>query len=180
MNGLYAVGKRYSEFQTGLEGGQIGFDGSWTMVLNLPQMTKKEAESIRFGRAQISFVVVQDRLFFLVKFGDMPLADIPFEPALYKEPQDYGDVVEGEGISVLVLGVDSSNGELKVIRYMGLSTVQSNALHKACRELDRKNRPQSLVKYTRHLESIYKEYPRAEDLLRHVEPSNTMVFEGGK
>ena len=49
MNGLYAVGKRYSEFQTGLEGGQIGFDGSWTMVLNLPQMTKKEAESIRFG-----------------------------------------------------------------------------------------------------------------------------------
>lgn len=143
-------------------------------------MTKEEEDAIHYGELKISFVVVRDRLFILGQFGDMPLADMPFEPALYESPQEFCDCEEGEGAAVLVLGIDSHSGTLKVIRLLGLSTELSNALHKTCRELDAKHRPLNKAEYLKSLEDIYKDFPQPAFLLSRVKPGHTMVFPGGR
>lgn len=180
MAGLYTLGGVYPEFLTGQTGGRISYDGTWTFYLYLPHMTSEEEQSIHYGDISISFAVVQDRLFILAKFGDIHLTDMPFEPALYESPQEFFNCEEGEGAGVLILGIDSYSGMLKVIRLLGLSTELSNALHRTCRELDAKHRPQNKAEYLKDLQDIYEKYPQPDDLMPLVEPGHTMVFEGKK
>ena len=117
-------------------------------------------------------------LFFLFKAGDIEWADAPFEPRLYESPMDYPEIVDSStGAALTLYIVDTSSGKLMGLRTIGLGNEFSNRLHASCREMN-KVRLLTKEQYSKHVQEIYRRYPRSEDMLKCVKPENIFIIAG--
>lgn len=123
----FYVGHRYPKWRTGNDGFILEWDNSAGFILYAFLNSPSVEEVAQFQtdvELEVCYKTVYDVCFFTFRFGDMPWADCPFAPALYKEAGReavFDDIPEGQGLAVTILLIDSSCGELKTIRVVALS-----------------------------------------------------------
>lgn len=127
------VGKPYKEGVTRYNQG-IKFDftqagGNLYLFLNKPAMS--EIESIKNGKLQVGFCTRGEAIFMLFKFKGMEWMDAPYTVHLSKKLESLEQLDIGMGYSLMIHLVDASNGILKVLRLVGMSTSFSSKLRKA-------------------------------------------------
>lgn len=172
----YIVGKKYERWATGENFIQAHYDGiAWQFVIGFPDISDAELKNINDGSIGASFVTTEGCLFLLLKVGDIPWCDAPYEPRLEPDDLFYPRYNPGTGIPLMIMGVDTTNGELKALRVVGLGHVLSQKLHQTCRDI-KKKKDFSLPKYDSKLQSIYQKYPVSEAFLSLVEPGNIYIL----
>lgn len=160
------VGKRYPAMQTDHAIMQLGYSGIWNLFMGLPHITDEELQDYRHGRLQMALADVNGLLFVLYRFGNQPWCDVPFEPRFHPEPREFPQMEDASlGVPMLICLFDTSMGELKVCRLVGLPNELTERLHARCRELDTK-RPLDIASYDWKLQQAYRRYRRSSDLLR--------------
>lgn len=116
------------------------------------------------GRLEVRFKDVDGVGFFAIKFGEQPWADCAFSPNLYPDEPKFEKPPVGKTYALHVMLVDTSVGELKVLRTVALG-----------RDFSEKFRQWGLVSldknigrlfYNRVIEETFKKYPEPETLAR--------------
>lgn len=150
----YPDGTRFDFLQTG---------AMLNIFMDFP--TSNEVEEIRSGKFELGFYEEEDIIFFLFRFGRSQFMDAPY--TVHKsEPFTFNEIQSGTGFSLTVTLVDGTNGIIKAIRYVGLSTDFSNRLKKAVERLEKQ--PFSASQYTEKLQQVYKNYS-TEDLVQRAD-----------
>ena len=171
-----SVGCKYPEWATNNVLIQANFSGGlWELVVGFPEITKEEVHELQMGDFQMTFAYINSALFLLFKVGKMAWCDSPFEPRFYNPPQSYDLIEAGMGAPLLLYSVDTTTGELKAIRMMGLGNVLTNKLHTLCSEIDAK-RPINMEKYHYAVNRVYSKYPTSDAMLKEVNPQNIFML----
>lgn len=94
----YKAGDFRSEWRTGQEYVQADYlDPWWQIVVGYPGITEQEISDITRGPLRLGFVRINDSLFFLLKAGNNPWFDAPYEPRFKMNQLDYQtNIPEGE------------------------------------------------------------------------------------
>lgn len=95
----YKAGDFRSEWRTGQEYVQADYlDPWWQIVVGYPGITEQEISDITRGPLRLGFVRINDSLFFLLKAGNNPWFDAPYEPRFKMNQLDYQtNIPEGKG-----------------------------------------------------------------------------------
>ena len=130
-----AVGEKYIKFKDNSEG--IKFDmsdsgGIITILFNKP--TQDEVDNIKNGDLQFGLFIKDGIIFLLTKFGSMQWMDAPYHIALSPALTRLKEIGEGKGYGINIIFADTSSGEIKVLRYIGLNTKFSRKLKEAIEE----------------------------------------------
>lgn len=172
---IYTVGEFIPMLKTGEIQMRAMYDGTWTIFVLFPNMSKQEAININSGAVSVGFVVIEDELFLLGKLGEIPWFDTPFEPARCQS-ETYPDFEEGAGVPILFVGADSNTGVIQSIRLIGASNAMSNALHAVCRDMKTQHSPLDIKKQNAHYDKIYRKYPSSEAMLKEANPNHFTVI----
>lgn len=166
---VYTVGKKYGEWATQQDGYILEYgENGFTLYCMLPNVSADERKQFSENKPiEVRYSIIADICFFCFKFGDMPWADCPFSPAIYK---DAGRVVhfpmlhENEGYSLTVLLIDSATGELLYIRLIGMEHEFSAKWTEWAASVA--NVPMSREEYSGRVDEIYKSYTTQEVVLQ--------------
>lgn len=141
-----------------------------------PGITEQEISDITRGPLRLGFVRINDSLFFLLKAGNNPWFDAPYEPRFKMNQLDYQtNIPEGKGAPMLICAVDTASGELKEMRVISLGHLQSEHLHQHCRELDQK-RPMNPSTYNMMVDRIYQQYPSSDLMARLIRAEDIIMI----
>ena len=89
-------------------------DPWWQIVVGYPGITEQEISDITRGPLRLGFVRINDSLFFLLKAGNNPWFDAPYEPRFKMNQLDYQtNIPEGKGAPMLICAVDTASGGTK-------------------------------------------------------------------
>lgn len=158
---VLSVGKCYPEWQ----GQQDGYRIEWTETgLTLCVMFNgiSDYEKSQFStqnKLTIRYIIIDDVCYFTFMFGEMPWADCPFSPALYRtigQHTTFPDIEEYKGLSLTVLLIDTSTGELCGIRIIGLGHDFSVGWKNWAQEAALK--PLPFAEYHRQIDKAYRDY----------------------
>ena len=118
----FHVGMRESKWATGFDGGVIEFgDNGLLLYVFLKAITEKELdEYTNDSRFNLRFSIIENICFFVARFGKGGIFDLPFSPSIYEKPALVHELALEQGIALTVFIIDSSVGELKNIRFIGL------------------------------------------------------------
>lgn len=112
------------------------------------------------GRLEIRFKDVDGIGFFTVKFGEQPWSDCAFSPNLYPDEPKFEKPPIGKTYALHVMLVDTSVGELKVLRTVALGREFTEKFRLWClASLDKNIGWHS---YNRVIEETFKKFPRPE------------------
>ena len=96
-------------------------------MVGYPGITEQEISDITRGPLRLGFVRINDSLFFLLKAGNNPWFDAPYEPRFKMNQLDYQtNIPEGKGAPMLICAVDTASGELKEMRVSHSATYSLN------------------------------------------------------
>lgn len=173
----YKAGDFHPEWRTGQEYVQADYlDPWWQIVVGYPGITEQEISDITRGPLRLGFVRINDSLFFLLKVGNNPWFDAPYEPRFKMNKLDYQtNIPEGKGAPMLICAVDTASGELKEMRVISLGHLQSEHLHQHCRELDQK-RPMNPSTYNMIVDRIYQQYPSSDLMARLIRAEDIIMI----
>jgi hypothetical protein len=163
----FEVGKLFEEGKTQYsEGTRFDFrqDGA-VLILFFDRPTSQEIEQIKTGRFEIGFFEKDEIIFMLSRLGSMNYIDAPYSVHLSK-PFSFDELREGMGFGLNIFLVDASNGILKALRYIGLSTDFSCRLQKAI--VGQKTMKFDRRAYDMKLQHIYANYS-TNDLVGRAE-----------
>ncbi|BAL01910.1 hypothetical protein OBV_p-00550 (plasmid) [Oscillibacter valericigenes Sjm18-20] len=158
---VLSVGEIYPEWcvkQDGyiLEYGENGF----VLYAMLNGISPVEREQFNPGAEfAIRYEIINDVCLFCFRFGNMPWADCPFSPALYKAAGQNIELpqIEGsEGFPLTVLLIDTSSGELCGIRLIGLGHELSRNWREWAQEAIKKDL--SRDEYNSQIDGIYRDF----------------------
>lgn len=174
--GFLAVGKCYDQWKTGMDGlFQLNYtENDWRLVVGFNKIRPDEVEDFRRGAASITFTVIDGCLFLLAKFGRQNWLDTPYEPRLSNETMNFRSFEGDLGAPLTVIAVDTSNGEVKSLRMIGLGHVLSNHLHESCAKLQ-KNTDFDLSRYRSKINKIYQRYPQSADMVKTANPADLFI-----
>lgn len=101
-------------------------DGGAIMLIKMRSPTNREQRAVNTGTTQFRFVVVDDIIFFLAKFGVLNWMDAPY----YAKISNYHiDPPKAPlGLSLHVMLIDAKTGVLAAQRLIGLDTTFSCTL----------------------------------------------------
>lgn len=122
---VLTVGQRYPEWKTKQDGYRLEWnEGGLVLFAMLNGISIDEKEQFAPQKElAVRYTVIEDVCYFTFRFGDMPWADCPFSSALYRtagQKPTFPDIEENEGLSLTVLLIDTSTGELCRMRLIGL------------------------------------------------------------
>lgn len=160
----FSVGTRYPEYATGTDAIRCAVTASGiTLIVSLAGISASEETQFQQGAPlELRFCTVRGVFFWLVKFGDMEWMDAPYNPAL-GEPVELDLIDDGEGFALTVLLFDSTTGELRNVRLIGLGTDFSRAVRREIQGLLAD--PLLAPVYDSVLASVMSAYP-TRDLVR--------------
>ena len=104
-------------------------------------------------------ITMNNIIFLTFKFGDLPWMDAPYTPHLSKNLHfdDFNDLKDdGKGLSLIVYLIDSDNGQIKVMRLLGMDNKFSRSLIKDISEISQKEFDQ--FTYHADLSQVYCKY----------------------
>jgi len=120
---LFSVGMVDDIWANGVDGAFMDFTGNYLLLyvflsnISDEEMTGYGADS----RFNIRFVEKDDICFFITKFELCSTIDCPFSPCIYDNPPSYDNPPEeGQGLALHIFLIESTKGELKCIRTIGL------------------------------------------------------------
>lgn len=164
----YEVGKCY-DAAIREEGTQFDLadDGAFlTVYFSRP----KEKEIEQFGSEnpfEFRFVTLQGVMMCIFRIGTLNWMDAPYTPHLSQNLMKFTLPNEGQGLSLTLSLFDCSNGELKKLRYMSMSTGFTKKFF--AEAMDLKMKPFSKNEYFASLNDIYAKYS-VKDLLKLSSP----------
>lgn len=123
-------------------------------------LTQDEISEYQAGKpARFGLVHIKGIVLLLIKFGKLNMMDVPYNPNVGNMPLIIDDntlIKEGEYLMMSLVLVESSTGEVKHLRAIGIGSKYSNALFKALRRMKADNYP--LDEYNNRLNQIYSNY----------------------
>lgn len=163
------VGREYEKFRTRQDGYRMEWsDNGLTLYVLLNGITELEMEQFKTEKSfEIRPFEVENILFFCVKFGDMEWGDCSFTRAAHKSSLDVPEISEGTGLSLTIVVADTSNGEVKSLRIIGLGTKISKVFKNFCE----KEFEYSFEDTMRMIDMIYMRYS-TRDLVRMSDSIN--------
>jgi len=177
---VLSVGKRYPEWQ----GAQDGFRIEWSetglilcAILNGISEDEREQFSPQTSLT-VRYTVIGDVCYFTFLFGAMPWADCPFSPALYHavgQNPTFPVIEDGQGLSLTVLLIDASTGELCGVRLIGLGHDFSLKWKEWAQEAAKK--PLDFAEYNRQIDRVYREYASVDLALMGGDNMNEYVVQ---
>lgn len=124
----YEVGKCYVDFK-GNEGIKFDItDQGANLIIKFNNPSESEIENIKKGNVKVALYSENDVILFLIKFGSEQWMDAPYNINLSKHLNKLEKINFGEGLALNIYFSNSINGELKVIRTLGLPTLFSKQL----------------------------------------------------
>lgn len=111
---------------------------------------------------EIRFKDIDGIGFFCVKFGDLPWSDCSFTPNFYPEIPKFVQPEQGMTYALNVMLIDTSNGELKVLRTIALGREFSNHFRSWCLASLEKNISKRY--YGRVVEETFRKFATSESL----------------
>lgn len=137
---MYSVGMKLQEFATGEDGGGIAIDGEmFTLFIALKNPSLIERKEFCGKDFEIRIVHYQNIIIFPYRFGKLNWGDFCYNPHI-SEKIDASKVYKtGEGMVIIAILIDSTDGTILNLKVSKLSTFFSNTLNKAIREEQVKN-----------------------------------------
>lgn len=166
------VGKPYAINVKGTEGVILDYtEGGFQLSVIYNGMSEAEANDLKEGHYKFGICTMNGILFFCSQFGTkINMSEAPFHFGLYSDPKGKiesmtkpEELVDGMGMALDVLGIDSSNNILKSYRRIGLSTEISKELVRIC--MKQANTSMSKTEFGATLNKIFSQYS-SEDLYR--------------
>ncbi len=162
----YEVGELYSPTRTRWpQGSDYNFrSGGHELRLFLPDLTEREIEQVRSGRAEFRIFIRGGLLILVYRFGDMPWSDASYNWHMVSEeeqttPEDPVDPTMGAALTVLL--IEANTGVIKAMRLIGLQHDFTLALHRLIRlQIDQ---PWDHEDYLRRIAETYRIYS-SEDM----------------
>lgn len=106
---------------------------------------------------QMKLATEDNIIFFLLKFGNMPWMDAPYNINLSKNLTELPKIEDGMGLAARVYLIDTSTGKIEAIRLLGLSTNISRMLIRLIEE--QRNMPFNISEYVNKIREIYSKKP---------------------
>lgn len=147
--------------------------GGHELLLIWKNPTRSEVRAVRKGPMEVALVVVEEVILLLYRIkGAAQWSDAPY--TWHRVPEDQRgelpmrpeEISDGEGAALQVILVQANGGQVKALRLVGLGTEFSRKLHQAIR--DQARREWDPRQYDERLASVYRSFPRVEDLLKEA------------
>lgn len=136
-------------------------DESATLLVCFNHPDKEEVEQFKSEKSfEIRFIQLKNVIMITTKIGNLNWMDAPYTPHLSKNLSKIPIVNNGQGLALTLVLVDSSNGEVKAIRLIGLSTKFSQKL--LGRIMEEKVKSFDLPEYDLSLNNIFMSYSTKE------------------
>ena len=169
----YRVGKRYPQWMTGNNLIRMEYNGTFfELAYGFPAPTAEEIKEFQTGSIAVTASVIRDCLFFLLKFGESPWQDTPFEPLFYPDEMPFDSYFPADqGISLLNILIDTNTGTIIGMRQIGLTNVLSSFLMEFCEQRKKQRMAFDIIVYEKTIDKIYEEYPSSEAMLTTTNPN---------
>lgn len=159
----YQVGQRIPEWANRIDGCIMEYDdmSGLTLYYFLNSPNETEAASFLCDRPfQITFTPITDVGFFCFRIGQLPWSDCVFSPNAYSRRPALEPIAPRKGYALTVLLIDSSSGEIKSIRLIGLGSDFSIKFREWCLEV--LDKEVSNEHYAAVTQSVFQRYNSAE------------------
>lgn len=164
---LLATGDRIEKYRGVCDGVMFDMaDDGGTLLVLFRNPSAEETEQIKKGKLRFGLYIKEGIIFMLSKFGSLAWTDAPYHAALSKKLTRMENLAPSKGYGVVIVLIDTANGEVKALRQVGLGTEYSKKL----REAIEKQRTElfSAGEYNRKLNETYTNYS-TEDMVRFSE-----------
>lgn len=129
--------------------------GNPTLIIQLPNLTAEEIQSVKSGEAQFKVIGLDGVIFWLVKLGTMEWMDVPYSPHLDKGIT-IPEIPDGTGLAIQIILVEATTRIVKVLRLVTAPTNVSRAFLKDVQaELQQ---PFNFNEYGLKVQKIYASY----------------------
>lgn len=155
---VYTVGKKVDSFVLHEECVQFDIDNvGATMLVFFNQPTQKEIEQFNTDKSfEIRFVELEDVIMVVAKIGSLNWVDAPYNVHLSQNLSEFTLPDKDTGLALTLILVDAYSGEIKSIRFMGLSTNFTKKLLNAT--IEQKSKSFNETEYDKNIASIYAKY----------------------
>jgi len=155
---LYSVGEKRPEFAIRQDSIVFDIDDSGAVLYALfNKPTQKEIDAYKEGEPlEVRMTTIHDIIFMLFKFGSNPWIDAPYSPHLSVDLTRALALSDDAGYALTVILADSSTGEVKGLRYIGIPRNFSEKLNSEIGVL--RGIPFSRKEYDDWLGNIYATY----------------------
>lgn len=154
----YEVGQVIDNFKHHAEWTQFDLaDDGATMIVFFNRPTNNEIEQFKAGKSfEIRFVELKDVIMITAKIGNLNWMDAPYTPHLSKHLTKFQFPNENQGLGLTLMLVDAVTGEIKHIKFLGLSERFTKKLYGTVMELKVKEFDKN--SYIAVLNSIFTSY----------------------
>lgn len=154
----YEVGQVIDNFKHHAEGTQFDLaDDGAAMIIFFNRPTNNEIEQFKAGKSfEIRFVELKDVIMITAKIGNLNWIDAPYTPHLSKNLTKFQLPNENQGLGLTLMLVDAVTGEIKHIKFLGLSERFTKKLYGTVMELKVKEFDKN--SYIAALNSIFATY----------------------
>lgn len=154
----YEVGQVIDNFRNHAEGTQFDLaDDGAAMIIFFNRPTNNEIEQFKAGKSfEIRFVELKDVIMITAKIGNLNWMDAPYTPHLSKNLTKIQLPNENQGLGLTLMLVDAVTGEIKHIKFLGLSERFTKKLYGTVMELKVKEFDKN--SYIAVLNSIFTSY----------------------
>lgn len=154
----YEVGQIVDNFKHHSEGVQfdISDDGA-TMLVFFERPVAEEIEQFKSGKAfEIRFTELYGIIMITVKIGNLNWMDTPYTPHFSKNLTKFQLPNEKQGLSLTLVLVDALTGEIKHMRFLGLSERFTKKLFGVV--MEHKVKPFNKDEYSKSINRIFSVY----------------------
>ncbi len=174
MSALYHMGQPYLAGRTQWPE-DVDYNyraGRHELRLFLARPSPAEVRDIRQGEAEFAFLVSEDVIVFLYRFGmAIPWSDKPYSWHLLKQARpdeatipDTTGTVEPHALLDVIL-IDASTGIIRGLRVVTFSPAFTTALHLAIAQQAARPWPGDM-EYNRQVQALYQRYPTSRAMVR--------------
>lgn len=125
-------------------------DGGGQLLFLMDSPTEAEIKNVRYGSIDFALFESRNIIFLLAKFGELNWIDTPYSVHLSKTYK-LRKITEGEGLSTLIMLVDTRTETIKTLRLVSFSTEFTRSLF----SLIEKQNEKQIENYDANLSYIY-------------------------
>lgn len=154
----YEVGQAVDSFKSHAEGVYFDIDDSGaTMLVFFQNPTAEEVKQFMSGKGfEIRFTELYGVIMITVKIGNLNWMDVPYSPHLSKNLEKFQIPNEGQGLGLTLILIDTTTGEVKHLRLLGLSERFTRRLLGAV--MEEKTRDFDKAEYNNSINKIFSTY----------------------
>lgn len=156
---IYEIGKVVDKFKHHQEGVQFELsDDGATMVVFFQNPSFEEIEQFKSGKNfEIRFIELYNVIMLTAKIGNLNWMDAPYTPHLSKGLVKFQMPNDKQGLALTLMLVDTTSGEIKHMRIIGMSENFTKKFFGAV--MEQKIKEFDIEEYKIALNKIYSAYP---------------------